>query len=216
MITFKKSIVSFLLIIGIIFVCTTSFAQSTTDKSSYYYSSKGEEISKEEFAQKAMSFGYDNKYREMDTAFVGRLILKREKGILNAKQLKEVRTYLKKLTGKSVNTQSTIIINYFVAPKDGDKTCAESYVNDSDYAKRLQQLDLTEQFFIAEKKYQLNKKNVYQESADFLKKFLFENARTCGNYMILKPDGSFYSKYGEYEQDKIISLIDVNWEPSNN
>ncbi|AGC78603.1 hypothetical protein LX97_02634 [Nonlabens dokdonensis] len=201
-----------LIIVALLFACSTGFAQQSIEKPSYYFGNKGETISKEEFAQKAMSFGYDYKYKEMDTAFVGRLILKREKGTLTKEQLVEVRKYLKKLTGKNINTNSTIVINYFVAPKDGDKTCADSYVNDSDYAKRLQQLDLTEQFFIAEKRYQLEKKNVYQESADFLKHYLFENARTCGNYMILRPDGSFYSKYGEYEQDKIISLIDVTWD----
>ncbi len=200
--------------IVVLLLNTVCFSQPVIDKPSYFFNNKGTSITKEEFAKKAMSFGYDYKYKEEDSAYVGRLILKREKGTLTKERLVEVRKYLKKLTGKSVNTNSTIVINYFVAPVNGDKSCADSYINDSDYAKRLQQLDLTEQFFIAEKKYQLDKKNVYQESADFLKKYLFENARTCGNYMILRPDGSFYSKYGEYEQDKIISLIDVTWETS--
>lgn len=214
MIKLKTNTISFILNIAFLLTFTINYAQQSMDKPSYFFTNKGELITQKEFADKATSFGYDYKYKEVDTAFVGHLILKREKGTLNDKELKEVRKYLKKLTGKTINKQSTVVINYFVAPENGDKSCAQSYINDSDFAKRLQQLDLTEQFFIAEKDYDLNKSNVYQESSNFLKRFLFENARTCGNYMILRPDGSFYSKYGEYEQDKIISLIDVTWDPA--
>ena len=215
MIKLKINTISFILNIAFLLTFTVNYAQQSVEKPSYFYAHKGESITQKEFADKATSFGYDYKYKEVDTAFVGHLILKREKGTLTDKELKEVRKYLKKLTGKTINKQSTVVINYFVAPKNGDKSCAQSYINDSDFAKRLQQLDLTEQFFIAEKGYDLNKSHVYQESSNFLKRFLFENARTCGNYMILRPDGSFYSKYGEYEQDKIISLIDVTWDPAN-
>ena len=112
------------------------------------------------------------------------------------------------LSGKTIDGSKTIIINFYIEKDlNPGNLCIDHYVNDKKYNKFIKKNKIINHLFITEQNYNYGKKNVFEDKNNTIKNLLFENAEWCGNYIIIKPDGSFIRKYGEYIQDDIPNLI---------
>nr|WP_297309248.1 hypothetical protein [uncultured Flavobacterium sp.] len=115
---------------------------------------------------------------------------------------------LNSISDKTIDGTKTIIINFYIEKDlNPENLCIDHYVNDKKYKKFIKKNKLINQFFITEQNYNYDKKYVIEDKNNTIKNLLFENAEWCGNYIIIKPDGSFIRKYGEYIQDDIPHLL---------
>lgn len=115
---------------------------------------------------------------------------------------------LSKLTGFKIDQTKTVIINFYIKPKvEPNGSCIDHYTDDYAYKRFIKKNKNIIQFFITQKEYVYKKNKVIEDKNDLIKKIIFENAKQCGNYVIIKFDGEFIRKYGEYRQDEIPKLV---------
>ena len=131
-----------------------------------------------------------------------------DKGKLNEKDRINLIEELSNLTGLKIDQNKTIVINFYLAPEiEPNGSCIDYYTNDSSYKRFVKKNKNIIQFFITQKEYVYKKKRVIEDKNDLIRKMMFEKAEQCGNFIILKIDGEFIRKYGEYRQDEIPKLI---------
>ncbi|MFV0304947.1 MAG: hypothetical protein ACK5IC_05665 [Moheibacter sp.] len=79
-------------------------------------------------------------------------------------------------------------------------------VNQKDYKphQKIQKKNNRDvQFFITQKDFKYKKSNVFEDSDDFIRKLFFKYYFSCGNYIIIRPNGEFLLRRGEYRKDEI-------------
>jgi hypothetical protein len=131
-----------------------------------------------------------------------------ENGNLSENLRAELVEELFKLTGIKIGDTNIIVLNFFIKPETPPNgSCIDYYTNDYSYKRYLKKSKNISQFFITEKMYDFKKKNVIEDKNGEIEKLLFENAKLCGNYIIILPNGKYVRKYGEYRQDEIPKLI---------
>ena len=133
-------------------------------------------------------------------------------GLENGKLTEENRIQLveelSRLSGIKIDKTSTLILNFYTKPATAPNgSCIDHYTSDTSYKRFIKKNKTIVQFFITEKMYHYNKANVIEDKNEVIKKMVFENAKLCGNYIIIKPSGAFTRKYGEYRQDDIPKLV---------
>ncbi len=108
------------------------------------------------------------------------------------------------ITGVKIDSTKTIIINFYLKPAtDPNGSCIDHYTNDFEYHRFIKKNSNIVQFFVSEQNYRYKKKKVIEDQHNVLKKLLFQNAKDCGNYVIISPNNDFIRKYGEYRQHDI-------------
>ena len=118
----------------------------------------------------------------------------------------------KQLTGKVVDASQTIIINFFYKePVKNQAPCIDHYTADKKYLRFTRKHKEYVQFFITEKGFNYDQKTVYEDVEETISKLLFNDIVHCGNYIIIKPNGHYYKKVGEYRQDDNPSKIKEDW-----
>ena len=115
---------------------------------------------------------------------------------------------LSSLSGIKIGKTDTVILNFYIRPEtEPNGSCIDYYTNDSSYKRFVKKNKNIVQFFITEKMYSYKHGKVIEDKNDEIKKLIFQNAKLCGNYAIIKPNGEFIRKYGEYRQDEIPKLV---------
>lgn len=136
---------------------------------------------------------------------------KLENGNLKENFRAELVEELFKLTGNKFDDSNIIVLNFFIKPETvPNGSCIDYYTIDSSYKRQIKKNKNILQFFITAKMYDYRKKNVVEDKNGTIEKLLFENAKLCGNYIIIFPNGKYIRKYGEYRQDEITKLIPKN------
>ena len=108
-----------------------------------------------------------------------------DNGVLEENNRIKLLEELLQLSGIKIDKMSVVIVNFYIKPKtEPNGSC----------------IDYQQSYFY-------NRKNVLEDKNDEIKKLLFEKAKSCGNYIIIKPTGEFIRKLGEYRQDEIPKLI---------
>ncbi len=98
-------------------------------------------------------------------------------------------------------------LNPLVSPNG---SCIDHYTSDYTYKRYFKTSKSEIQFFITEKKYNYRKKNVFNDENEYLKQRFFKYALNCGNYIIIKPNGDYLIRLGEYRQDLVYEKIHFN------
>jgi hypothetical protein len=131
-----------------------------------------------------------------------------EKGVLEENNRIELLGELAELSGIKIDKMSILVLNFYIKPEtEPNGSCIDYYTNDYAYKRFIKKNKNIVQFFITEQSYVYNRRNVLEDKNDEIKKLLFEKAMSCGNYIIIKPNGEFIRKFGEYRQDEIPKLI---------
>ncbi|AWA28605.1 hypothetical protein HYN48_00085 [Flavobacterium magnum] len=131
------------------------------------------------------------------------------KGTLSNNERNTVISELSKLSNTEIDTLKTIVINFYLSPDENPNgTCIDHYTSDWKYIKFFKKKkSKAMQFFITEKNYHYKKPFVKEDTNNVIKNLLFTDAKQCGNYIIIKPDGKFLKRLSEYRQFDIPDII---------
>ncbi len=116
---------------------------------------------------------------------------------------------LSRLSGTEVDKAKIIVLNFYLKPeKKPNGSCIDHYTNDSRYKRFIKKQKNVVQFFVTEQSYSYRGKNILEDKNGVVKNIAFEDARLCGNYIIIFQDGEVIRQFGEYRQDEIPKLLE--------
>ena len=189
----------------------TAYSQNS-NKKEFLYDENWKLIEMSDFKDKIKDSKYTYKLFENDTAYVGKILLREEIGKITNDDRTLLINYLKKITNSEVDSTKNIIINFFFKPEiKPNGSCIDNYTSDSKYKRYFKKNSNDIQFFIIQKDYNYKKKNVFEDNEGFIQKLLFKYYFDCGNYIIIKPNGEFLLRRGEYRQNEIKEKINSEW-----
>lgn len=195
----------------IILYLLVSFMSFSQKPKTYYFDENEKEISKSEFDKRAEGWqtgflkGYFSDLKN-DDAEIAMIFRAQEKGIMPKEKYKEAIDYINKISNAGIDEEYTIAICYFFKPESmyevvGFQSSQSSYKN---FFKRKKK---TFNIFMTEKGYQSNLKNVYEDKDGKIKDLFFKYPFDHGNYIVIRPDGSFQKRIEEYNYHEIIDFI---------
>ncbi len=192
-----------------------SYSQNS-NKKNYLYDENWKSIDKNVFQKKTWDRKYVYKLVETDTGLIGKIHLREKIGKLNTKDRITLINNLKKITNTQIDSSKNIVINfYYKKPKKASKgSCIDHYTSDYKYQRYFKKSNTDLQFFITEKGYIYNKKNVFEDKDNSIRMQLFKYNFGCGNYIIIKKNGGYLRRFGEYNQDNILKQLKSNWKKS--
>ena len=193
-----------------VFFAAINLSGQNTSKKEYLLDENGNSTTLEKFKAK-LSPEYTYGIMENDTAVIAKIVLREEKGKLNAEQVEEIKTTLKILTDSNIDDNQTIIIHFFYKPSNytGD-SCIDNYTGDAKYKRFINKNPQYARFNLTEKGYKINRKNVFEDITNSIYRYLLYGS-ACGNYIIIKPDGSYLKQIGEYRQNEIPKKLNEGW-----
>ncbi len=161
-------------------------------------------IKMKEFKEKIKDRNYVYSLIENDTAYIGKISFRESIGEITPDLRLSLIKYLGEITESKIDSTKNIVINFFYNPKvKPNGSCIDHYTSDRKYMKYLKKNENSIQFFITEKNYNYGKKHVFEDKDDFLRQLLFKYDFGCGNYIIIKNNGTILRRLGEYRQDEI-------------
>ncbi|GAA5097702.1 hypothetical protein GCM10023210_33000 [Chryseobacterium ginsengisoli] len=194
----------------IVLIGFKSFSQK---KTIYYFDENQKQITKEEFDKRdfGRKTGYlkgyfsDIKNANTEVAMIFRAL---EKGVLSKEIHKEVIDYINKLTDEGIDEEYTIAICYFFRPVNMDAGIIEQQFSNSSYTGFFREKNKKVFiFFMTEKGYQSDVKNVYEDKEGKIKDLFFKYPFEYGNYIAIRPDGSFQKRIEKYNYHEILNFI---------
>jgi len=202
----KKIIIILSLLIHIM-----SFSQKIT--TTYYFNENQKEISKSEFDKRKTGgrTGYlkgyfsDLKNANTDVAMIFRTL---EKGVISKETHKEVIDYITKVTEAGIDEEYTIAICYFFRPVNRDEgLVAQQFLHSSYTGLFREKNKKVFIFFMTQQGYQSDVKNVYEDKEGKIRAMFFKYPFDHGNYIVIRPDGSFQKRIEKYNYHEIIDFI---------
>lgn len=191
---------------------TISVFSQLPEKNGYLFDEMSNTITQQEFKKKYDTFKYTYIITENDTASIARLLPLEEFGSITEIDRQEVIKEIEKLTQKKASDDQTIVINYFFREfTKNQRPCIDHYTTDRAYIRFFKNKKEYIQVFMTEKGFNYNKDFVLEDTNEIIRNLLFKYGSECGNYIILKPNGKFYRRIGEYRQDDILNKIDADW-----
>jgi hypothetical protein len=192
---------------------TFAFSQEKRPKE-YFIDQNKNTIDSKTFQEKLKDKKYWYKTFEKDTARITKLVQKEEYGRFSDEIKKLIFKELENISGKVINSEETVILNFFIKPESNPNgSCIDYYTSDvqfQNYVSKKKKKKIS-QFFIVQESYSYDKNRVINDSNGSIEKLSFEDALGCGNYIIIKPSGEYYRKLGEYRQDKIKEIVNSDW-----
>ena len=190
-----------------------SFISFSQKSETHYYDENQHEISKEEFdkrktgGKKGYLKGYfsDLKNTNTEVAMIFRAL---EKGVISKEIHKETIDYINKITEAGITEEYTVAICYFFRPVNMDEgLVAQQYLHSSYTGLFREKGKKVFIFFMTEKGYQSDVKNVYEDKENKIKDLFFKYPFEYGNYIAIRPDGSFQKRIEKYNYHEILDFI---------
>lgn len=195
----------------LIFFTISVFSQVTL-KNEYLFDEMGNIITQQEFKKKYDSLKYTYIITESDTAAIVRLLLLEEINSITENERQKVIDEIEHLSQKKISNDQTLIINYFFKEfTKNQKPCIDHYTIDKAYKRYFKHNTESVQIFMTQKGFDYNKDFVFEDKSETIRNLLFKYGSECGNYIIIKPNGKFYRRIGEYRQNDIINKIKEDW-----
>ena len=165
-----------------------------------------------DFKEKIKDRNYTYRLVENDTAYIGKILLREEIGKITTDNKLLLIEYLKRITNLEIDSTKNIVINFFFKPQiKPNGSCIDNYTSDSKYKRYFKKNDNDIQFFFTQKGYEYKKKYVFEDKESLIRNLLFKYYFSCGNYIIIKNNGEFLRRIGEYRQDEITEKINSEW-----
>ncbi|WP_289046591.1 hypothetical protein [uncultured Olleya sp.] len=131
-----------------------------------------------------------------------------EKGNLGELQKATLVEELQNLTGEKIDSSKIIVINFYDKPnRKPNGSCIDYYSSDYKYLRFFKKKPNILQFFITQKGYNYKKRKVIEDKNNTIRNLIFTDAKSCGNYIIIKANGDYLKNLGEYRQDQIPEII---------
>ena len=135
---------------------------------------------------------------------------KQKVGKISKEILNKIRNQLSSSANKQIDSSQTIVINYFPAPDkcQGKEKWNSFFLNKVNrYVKKIEKKENVQQFFIFKDKKSIKnfdkKFTCFLDENQLIEKTFFKFHYPCFSYVIIRPNGNYFSQRGEYN----ISLI---------
>jgi hypothetical protein len=197
--------------ITIILSLLVSFISFSQKPKTYYFDENQNQIAKEEFDKRGddwktgffKSYFVDQNDSSREIAMIFRAL---EKGTITKEKYKEAIDYINKITGAGIDEEYTIAICYFFKPVNmGNVVDFQS--SQSSYKNFFSKKKKTFNIFMTEKGYHRDLKDVYEDKDGKIKDLFFKYPFDHGNYIAIRPDGSFQKRIEEYNYHEILDFI---------
>lgn len=198
-----KKIMAFLVAL----ILTFSFSQ--TQKKQIYLDEKGNIITKNDFAKKYTTKGFDYKIIETDSAKIGKIISLFETGKLTANIAESIRKETENISQKKIDSTDVLVINFFYK-EDNDlfnRHCLNFYKKDSSYKKFFRKNANFKQVFVLEKNYNYKERDIFEDANNNIKTLAISENFSCTAYMIIFPDNNYIKEYGEHKYETILDHL---------
>jgi hypothetical protein len=200
--------------IAIALTCFGLVYSQSSIKERVFYDENWKALEKNDFDKKLTNYNlYTSTFIQNDSLIISRLLLREEFGKITVEQKNLLIYYLKRITNVDIDSTQNIVINFFIEPKSNPKgSCIDHYTSDYKYKRYFKKNNHSVQLFFTERGYIYEKKGVYEDKKNFIKPLFFNDDLGCGNYVIIKDDGTFLRVYGEYRQADIPEKITATWD----
>jgi len=198
----------------LLLLCVSAFAFGQKKKE-YYLDENFKVISKADFTKRVDHSVNLDHYTENDTAVFGKLVTRETYGKLDNKTIDNLRGYLARLASKSIDTGKIILIHYY-SGLDHEYTPRsdfdwERYLEK--YKKKYKKTADPEEYWIYKDKENL--KSVLFPNAPWLhdsdrlvENTFFPYHFNYGSFVIIHPNGNFYSYFGEHGLKQILERLE--------
>ena len=191
------------LVLLLSFIFFFGFAQST--KPEYFIDENNQIISVGQFKEKIHSKKYQIHSVENDSAQIVKLFNQERIGSMTAEKRNSIIEALYDITNSKIGKNQTIIINfYYFKPTDGKSSGINYYIKDKSFIRQAKRKGIA-QFFITEKGFKRHE-NTFEDINDQIRSLLFPE-NFAYEYIIIKADGAFILRLGEYPQDQILTNL---------
>lgn len=167
-------------------------------------------LSKEEYLKNPLQKKHFEYEAENDSSII-RIKVERQKfGRIDKATNQKIRIYLQNLSNSPIDSSKTIIINYFpsVDKCQGKDNWNSFFIQKcNNYIKELEKINNISQFFIFKDENAVKnfgrKFKWYKDENKLIEKNFFKFHYPCFSYIIIKPNGNYYSERGEYNISSI-------------
>lgn len=167
-------------------------------------------LSKEEYLKNPLQKNHFEYEVENDSSII-RIKVERQKfGRIDKATNQKIRIYLQNLSNSPIDSSKTIIINYFpsVDKCQGKDNWNSFFIQKcNNYIKELEKINNISQFFIFKDENAVKnfgrKFKWYKDENKLIEKNFFKFHYPCFSYIIIKPNGNYYSERGEYNISSI-------------
>jgi len=189
------------------FLLVACLVSAQSKKPEYLLDENGVRITEGVFKSKIATQKFTYSLFENDTAVIAKTLPREEWGQLSAEQYRALFGALKEIAGDVPREGHTVVLHFFYKPKAPvNGGCIDYYTVDSRYKKQLSKRGI-QPIFIVQRGYKFEG-SVREDTDDRIRALLFPYDVQCGNYIIVKPDGKFYRRLGEYRQDQVVDNMD--------
>ncbi|MDX1272588.1 hypothetical protein [Bizionia paragorgiae] len=186
-----------------------SFTCLSQTKTIVLYNEDGTTLTKEQFLTSSRLKDKFSVYYENDTIKYGIVLNRIKFGTISPSTFSELKNYLTQLSGTPILEKQNIVINYLnKTPLTSQNKQPKSSWNvlDRDYTKGLHRIADIRQFWIYHPEtdeldyYQKNNINWISDTANFFKSTFFPFDVRYANYLLIKPDGSYFYQLSEHSK----------------
>lgn len=138
-------------------------------------------------------------------------MLHKEIGNLNEDTISYIVSYIENISGRQIDKTKSLVINYYNEPKKTNRLCMIGNLKNKVYTDFFKDnKDFFEISFAHADDYK-KRKNLFNDKENLLRDTLFHDFCTCGNYIIIRPNGRFYRYYGEHRHDEVPKKALARW-----
>ena len=177
------------------------------------------DVNKKEITEKQFHKQKDYKinhqvFIQSDSLIIGMLVKRKNQGKLDKIESNQLRLYLSRLSGETIDSSKTIVINYLsstpVTPYLGKKS--HWTIFKKDYLKGLNKIPNIQQVWINNpdnqnlEYFHNDKINWIEDSNRIIENLFFPFEFEFGNFVVINSNGNYISYYAEYGKDKVINF----------
>ena len=200
---------NFLKYLLIFLIPISGFSQ---EKEEIFYDESGVEVTEESFLASIDHRKNLDLYFENDSTLYGILVTRQRFGKLDEETFNNLKSYLISLSGTSIDSTENIVVNY-LSPNPGiekdSKEKSAGNIFDRNYLKKLHKIPNIKQFWINSPEadnlehYHRNRIDWLADKENVFEELFFPYKIKSGNFLLIKPDGSYYYYLGEYGKDQV-------------
>jgi len=194
----------------LLFLTTTAFCQKT-EKKEYFYDEEKRPVTQKVFLERDKLPGLFAHYEENDSIKIGKLFFSENVGKVDFENLTKIKDYLKKISGRKIDTTQVIVINFYHGTDK--KGRGFNKINDEDYTTQLQELGNIAQFWVY--KDEKNLTHYYSRNSKWLhdkekiiEKLFFPTDFLYGSFVVIHPKGNCEVHYAEYSVNRVLQSVE--------
>lgn len=181
-----------------------------------YQNHERKEITKERFEALEYEDAFIPAYYKEGNKLISYLIYEPNRTVIDKisqETLEELREYLSSLTGNRYHKSKSIVIDYYPGKDRSNEHINTTFYkrNFIDYRRGLSGLPHINQICIRKKGSDLGKwegtSNWIEDADGFIEKTFFPHHYLHASMIVIKPDGSFVKRYGQYELQRSLKEI---------